>query len=630
MKFKYLFPVLLTGILGAQSCEKFLDTAPTDGFPEDAVWSSQKSVEGFLLDIYPYAASPYLDFRSWDTSFSNNMVWCRFDCSNESRGLMDNTYGWGLNDRFGSIRACNMVIEKMNESSLPESARTALTAEAKLMRAMLYYDLARKGGRYIWVDRVLTPEDDFNLPLTKDIVESYQHVLTDIREAIPGLPESAVAGRLTKGAGYSLLSEVCLTAAAYTNDAAALQNGKSLYQEAVDAVDALPALGYSIDPNYEDMFNQKGAYSSPEIIFAYYWSKDNTQVQNVDMINLIPNVPNDKLVINNCGPLFDHADIFECWLDLTPSQNLVDDYLVIDEQTGKAVRWYEASQFTSKTRSLTADEAKEKMTFGEGEEKEKCFVDEGEFSGPGFMAFEVTDDETNISDLMYGKRDKRFDASIIHDGSTFLGEDIASYWRGNFHRKATQNYANDHVPLTNYSTRKYVYTEWTNRPFYNVYSDYHKILFRYGHSLLNKAEALLRMNKYAEAVATLNETRTKHGGLPASTSASEADAWNDYKIERRVELFWEGDWYFSLLRWGKYGGAANDGKQSSAVIDELTEPATFIEIRPDRKVAYVGKVVARGNDRRTFDVRSYLFPITRSVIQANSAINDTDQNPGWE
>ena len=103
---------------------------------------------------------------------------------------------------------------------------------------------------------VLTEKDEFNLPLTKDIVESYLHVLTDIREAIIGLPETAISGRLTKNAAYALLSEVCLTAAAYTNDAAALQkDGKSLYQEAIDAVNALK--GVSLDPNYENMFTRK-------------------------------------------------------------------------------------------------------------------------------------------------------------------------------------------------------------------------------------------------------------------------------------------------------------------------------------------------------------------------------------
>lgn len=619
MKSKYILPIFLMGTAGLQSCSDFLDTEPTEGFPETVVWETQSTVDAFVIGNYGNAYSLYENFSTWDKTFSNNMVNCRAACPGEARGLMENTYGWGLNDRFAAIRNCNLIMEKMAASSLADAYKTQFVAEAKMMRAMIYYDLARKGGRYIWVDRVLTTEDEFNLPLTKDITESYLHVLTDIREAIPGLPTTAISGRLSRNAAYAFLSEVCLTAAAYTNDAAALQqNGKSLYQEAIDAVDALE--GVSLDPDYEDMFNQNGAYSSSEIILAHYWSKDATTVANTDMINLIPNLLNSNLSITGCGPLFKTADIFECWLDHTPSQNLVDDYLVIDQATGKAVRWDESSQFVNNTRPLSREEAIAKIDHKE----------EAEFNGDAyFKAFEVTTPGTSISDLMYQHRDKRFDASIIHDGSVFLGEDITTYSYGNMSRWATQRYASDHVPLTNYSTRKYIYTEWSPRPFYNVYTDYHKILFRYGRALLNKAEALLRLNKVQEAVAVFNQTRTIHGGLPASEAATLADAWKEYKIERRVELFWEGDWYFSLLRWGKYGKEANDGKEPGSVIDELTEPATFIEIKTDRTAAYVGNVQLSNDDRR-FDVRSYLFPITKSVIQANSAINESDQNPGWE
>lgn len=618
MKYKYILPILLFGAVSLQSCNDFLDTKPTEGYPETTVWETQGTVDAFVIGNYGNAYSPYESFSTWDKTFTNNMVNCRASCPGEARGLMDNTYGWGLNDRFGAIRNCNLIIEKMAESSIPDAYRAQYTAEAKMMRAMIYYDLARKGGRYMWVDRVLATSDEFNIPLTKDIVESYQHVLTDIREAIPNLPESAEAGRLTKNAGYALLSEVCLTAAAYTDNATSLQNGKSLYQEAVDAVNSIS--GVSLDSNYEDMFNQNGAYSSPEIILAQYWSKDNTQVQSTDMINLIPNLLNTNVEKAGCGPLFNNADIFECWLDHTPSQNLVDDYLVVDQQTGKAVRWDESSQFTSNTTPISRAEAMESIDH----------KDDAEFNGGQyFKAYKVTTPGMSISDLMYQHRDKRFDASIIHDGSTFLGENITTYSYGNFSRWATNRYANDHVPLTNYGTRKYIYTNWDPRPFYNVYTDYHKVIFRYGRCLLNKAEALLRMNKVPEAVATLNQTRTVHGGLPASEATTLADAWKDYKIERRVELFWEGDWYFSLLRWGKYGMEANDGKQPGSVIDELTEPATFIEIKTDRSEAYVGNVQL-SNDDRKFDTRSYLFPITKSVIQANSAISDSDQNPGWE
>ena len=93
------------------------------------------------------------------------------------------------------------------------------------------------------------------------------------------------------------------------------------------------------------------------------------------------------------------------------------------------------------------------------EHKEEVELVEGHFK-----AFEVKTPGTNISDLMYKHRDKRFDASIIHDGSVFLGEDITTYSHGNTSRWATARYAADHVPLTNYTTRKYIYTNMTPHP----------------------------------------------------------------------------------------------------------------------------------------------------------------------
>ena len=213
------------GALGLQSCSDFLDTKPTEGYPETTVWETQGTVDAFVIGNYGNAFGLYEWFSTWDKTFTNNMVNCRADCPGEARGLIENTYDCGLNSRFTSIRNCNLIIEKMKESSIPEAYKARYTAEAKMMRAMIYFDLARKAGRYIWVDRVLNTNDEFNLPLTKDIVESYQHVLTDLREAIPNLPEEAEAGRLTKNAGYAFLSEVCLTAAAYTNDNASLQAG---------------------------------------------------------------------------------------------------------------------------------------------------------------------------------------------------------------------------------------------------------------------------------------------------------------------------------------------------------------------------------------------------------------------
>ena len=617
---KYILPLCLSVALGLQSCDNFLETFPTESYGDNVVWADQGSVDAFVVGNYGNAYDRFLEFNFWDRVFANNMINCRSGCPGEARGLMDNTYGWGLNDRFGAIRNCNLILEKVAASEvLDESFKKQYTAEAKMMRAMIYYDLARRGGRYMWVDRVLTESDNFEIPLTKDIVESYSHVLQDLREAIVDLPEEMVAGRLNKNAGLVLLSEVCLTAAAYTDNAQALHvsSGIDLYQEAVNAVDAIQ--GVSMDPNYGDIFNEKGAYSSPEIILAKYWSADNTTMVNTDMQQLTANVLNSNVELSGCGPSFKVGDMFEGWLEYSPTQNLVDDYLVVDEESNEAVRWYEASQFTKHTRSLSREEAMAKIEY----------KDAKEFNGEDFKAFEVTSGDKNISDLMYSNRDKRFEASILHDQSEFYGETLTMNNHGNMCRWTTLNYGQFHVPLSNYSTRKCMYTNLSPRPFWNVTTPYHKVVFRYGRALLNKAEALLRLNRVAEAVEALNQTRTIHGGLPASKAANLTDAWKDYKIERRVELFYEADFYFSLLRWGKYGNEANDGKAPSSVIDELCEPATFIEISKDRSAAYVGNVQF-SNDERTFDTRSYLFPITKSVINANPAITDADQNPGWE
>lgn len=421
------------------------------------------------------------------------------------------------------------------------------------------------------------------------------------------------SGALGQDFGYAFASEVLLTAAAYTDDAASLQvGGKSLYQEAIDCVDAIS--GYSLDPNYGGIFDETGAYSSPEIILARYWDKQYTQCQNTYMINLIANVVNGNLERNGCSPLWTVSDIFECWLDFTPSQNLVDSYLVIDEADGKAKRWYETSQWVNNTRPI--DQA---TAFSLIEHKSDDQV---------VNAYQVTTG-ADISDLMYNNRDARFDASILHDKSVFYGQEIAMFNHGNMTRWSSANYGGDHVPLTNYATRKSIYTNMSPRPFYNTATDWHKVITRYGRALLNKAEAQLRLNKVADAVATFNQTRTIHGKLPASTASTLAEAWNDYKIERRVELFWEADWYFSLLRWGMYGGEANDGKAPKSEIDELTTPATFIEINRDRSAAFVGEVQFM-NDERAFPVRQYLFPIPQSLINANSAVTNADQNPGWE
>lgn len=617
---KYILPLCLVGTVGLQSCDDWLDTKPTESYSEEMVWNDVTMIDAFVTANYGNCFSKYDAFENWERYYANNMVQCRRYAGGEVRGLIENTSDYvGFNSNFGAIRNCNLIIERVSESTvLTEAEKKRYIAEGKMMRAMLYYDFTRKGGKFIWVDKVLDTETDFNnFPLTKSVEESYSYVLKDLREAVPDLPVTDVEGRLNKDAGYAFLSEVLLTAAAYTDNAASLQNGMSLYEEAVKAVDAIE--NAALDPDYEGIFNERGAYDSPEIILSRYWPASDLTVVSTDMINLAANIQVGQLAVNNCGPALNNQDVFSGgWMEYAPSQNLVDDYLVVDQTSGEAVRWYEASQFVDNVKPITRDEALAKI-----EHKDANELVEGQFK-----AWEVTTPGTSISDLMYQHRDKRFDASILHDGSVYYGETLTMYNRGNYSRWSNPNYFADHSPVTNYATRKSIYTNLSPYLYWNVSTGYHKPFLRYGRALLNKAEALLRLNRIDEAVATYNQTRTVHGGLPASTASTLEDARAEYMIERRVELFKEADFYFSLLRWGKYGWNTT-GNEPGGVIEELCEPATFVEINRERSAAYIGNVLY-GNDQRVFEVKSYLFPIAKGIINANPAMSDADQNPGWE
>ena len=622
---KKLHILSLTVGLGmlATSCSDFLDTKPAAIYSDDLVWGSAANVEAFMMNYYGTASSFYRNPQIWDYYMSDNMIGCRSACPWYARGYWeaaDNEGGINdLNSRFTYIRACNLIIERCGESDvLNPTEKTQFVAMGKLLRAMCYYNWARNTGRFIWVGEVLEENSDFNLPLTSSIADSYSYILKDLREAIPDLTTANLAGQPNRNYALALLSEVCLTAAAYTNDASSLQqNGKSLYQEAIDAVDAIS--GAAITSDYESIFNEKGAYSSSDILLAYYWDELYTGFAGTNMINLVANVTDEKLRQADCSPLWTNATdhLFEAWLDYTPSQELVDAYLVIDQKDGLAKPLYETSQWTENVTAVDQSKIFELVDHWD---------DDVVVGNNGFV---LNDPTGNISDLMYNNRDARFDASILHDQSVFYGQNIAMFSYGNMTRWSTnQGHLSTHVPYTNYATRKAIYT---NLPeLYAEYNTaYHQVAMRYSRALLNKAEAQLRLGDISGAVATFNQTRTIHGQLPASTASTSADAWTDYKRERRVELFWESDWYFSLLRWGMYGGDANYGMAPQSTIPELTESPSLIEINRDRNAAFIGQCQYNNNERVFDPARDYLKPIPQGLINANSALSNADQNPGY-
>ena len=599
-KIKVLGVVFVCMIIVFACKRNILDTKPYDKFGETEVWSSRAGADAFVNNTYAQVMSLYTSATSHvqqDTWTTNAVTGGCGQVSyfNLWADLLTRDDDYGFN-QFSKIRLCNLIIDKDNNSpALTDTDKKELTAEAKFLRAMTYFWLARRFGRVIWVGDLLTPDDDFKIPSTQNVAETYSLIMKDIDDAIAGMPEGTPSGKANRYAALALKTEVGLQAAAYTGD-------NNYYQQVVDAANAITNSGkYAMDEDYEGMFNEKNRYSS-EIIFAVYRDKANTNCDNIDdMQHVVPNQNNDNVTKFGLEPLFKVDKIFEAWASYGVSQNLVDDYLVIDQaDPSKAVKWDATSQFVSHVAKVASS-----------------YVDSARLTGGG-----------SISSLMYGNRDKRFYATVAYDSCTWFGETVTTNTNGNLNRycKGVAGLGGC-ISVTNYMWRKGVYNV-TPRVFYGIPSDYHWVIFRLGRVYLNLAEALLKQNKIPEAVQAYNKTRTVHGGLPASTASNAADAWTDYKRERRVDLAKELDYYWSLVRWGKYGGEANHGAAPGGKIPELLEKPSTIEINVNR-TGYRIEVVNYGSaDQRSFDeTRRYLLPIPNSQIVRHGP--GLDQNPGY-
>lgn len=641
---------VLSGFLAVfllSSCNDVMDTKPFDKLDKDAAFSSLATYEGVLnksyADVLGNYSGQYASMESYTPNGIHSNLFYRDNFPVET-GLNATNLNAGAG-RFTQLRRINSVIKNANESNiLSESSKKEIVATARFLRGLLYFDMTRKMGRFVPINELLELSDveKMKIPLTKDVAESYKIVMEDIDASIDGLPESSLSGKINKYVALAYKSRISLQAYAYTNDAKYLD-------EVISSANAVINSGrYSLTSNYENMFLFEGK-DDPEIILNRQYLKLTAYVMNFnEMIGVVPNVKNDEIKGSGASPLLKDPKgrSFEGWATYFPTQDLVDQYLVIDKKDGQAKPLYETSQYLDNVDEMPTTELKyndftknpnydgtaattEYLGYHPVPEK----ADMGSNAkGDKIIRYGVVKNNANISDIMYQNRDKRFYATIVYDNSVWLTNEFVTLtvqgnlWAGIRKDKSSSWY----TTVSNYYWRKAV-ENVEPRVYYNNKIDYQFVLIRLGELYMNLAEAHLLKGNLDKAVEAINMTRTTHGQLPASVASTDAEVWADYIRERRVEMAYEGDLYWSYLRWGKYGNNANEGEAPGAVIKALDRPVHKIQITKDHKKFFVGQIVVNNAWDRNFTSKRYLYPIPKSFMDGRKAygIEDT-QNPGWE
>lgn len=622
------------------SCD-VMDTEPFESYSEDLVWGSYDTAKAFVMQTYNNTIANFSgNSAGWEV-LTPNGAYCD-QVGNSINTVATETgidaytdYGFG---RFGEQRRCNMIIEKVANSNLSAEQKKELIAEGHFLRGVLYFDMTRKMGRFVPITKVLSTDDTeaFHTPLTESVAKSYELVMADLNKAVADLPETSETGRANRYVALAIRSRAALQAYAYTKDEQYLDLAISSANEVINSGK------YSLTENYGGMFNEESPEDAEIIMGRYYLDTDATVGSFNEMINVMPNLPLDEIIKGSADgtTTFDEQKTFDGWGSYWPTQDLVDQYLVIDEKTGEAKPWYESSQIKDNVQFLStsglSQGAIETFTRFDGEKRHiPTAVDliSGRDDYPLFTYnLKVNEGCTrDISDLMYSNRDKRMDATIVRDKTEWQKEYIETNMGGS----ASQGIRSKedggwYTTATGYYWRKYTVLV-DPRVYYMNKINFHYVIARLGEMYMNLAEAYLLKGDVSNAVTALNATRTKHGGLPGSKAATLEEAWKDYIRERRVEMAYEeADIYFSYLRWGKYGSYSNYGRNAGDVIKDLNAPVYKISISSDRKSACIGQLTLLNSWNRKFTPKRYLFPIPQGQIDTRTAAGIIDkQNEGW-
>ncbi|MBO4586135.1 MAG: RagB/SusD family nutrient uptake outer membrane protein [Bacteroidales bacterium] len=235
--------------------------------------------------------------------------------------------------------------------------------------------------------------------------------------------------------------------------------------------------------------------------------------------------------------------------------------------------------------------------------------------GSGFPDWSTWHGST-VAQPPYALLEPRFQATILYNGAPWKDRTIEPFVGGT---DGWCQWNKDPKPegrtTTGYYLRKFV--DETHDLAQRSQSTQHFALIRYGEVLLNKAEACYRNGDTDGANAAVREIRARVG-LPYSDKTGTA-LWNAIRQERRVELAFEGLWYWDLRRWEE---AAQDYPigLNNYQVHGLKIEATSVAGQ------YLYTYVSVDDKDRNFPAKMYRFPIPDGELNSNSLVN---QYPEW-
>ena len=263
MKNNLIKIISLLAIVSCCACGELLDKQPLDQLTTDLFYKTESDAEKAILAAY----SPMIDVE-W---IGKGWMITEIPSDNSQAGGTDPDFTpidnftvaadnlpvanyWAIHYR--QVTLANVVIEKVSQMDIPETAKNVFLAEARFLRAVAYFDLVRIYGGVPLITEAPSLDRELFYPRSSPN-EVYELIKADFEfagEYLPVTRTGSDAGRATKGAALAFLAKVNLT----TRD----------YVAARDIAKSVIDLGvYQLLDDYNDNFELATSDNNKESVF---------------------------------------------------------------------------------------------------------------------------------------------------------------------------------------------------------------------------------------------------------------------------------------------------------------------------------------------------------------------------
>ncbi|MGE5394647.1 MAG: RagB/SusD family nutrient uptake outer membrane protein, partial [Candidatus Saccharibacteria bacterium] len=329
---KYSAGLATAALLFFTSCNE-MDLAPTNKFTEATYWTSPEKAEMVLNMAYSQMSNSDYFFNS--ETLSDNLYEGRGVSSEKtiSSGQADASNGrfkseWA--DSYAGIKTCHIFLENVDRiPKMDETLKTRMKAEARFIRAFLYFRLANWYGDVPLFDHDLTLTEAKSVTRTPkaEVIAFVQSELDAIIDQLPTKDkyEKEDKGRITSGAVAALKARIYL----YDNDWA---NVATWCEKLINTSDYGT---YSLFPSYEGLFLPENENNDEVILDLGYVPVLRTWSNFRDVV---------PVSIGNRVNSF------------APTQELVDNYIMLNGKTINAAGsgYSETTPYKNRDPRLTA------------------------------------------------------------------------------------------------------------------------------------------------------------------------------------------------------------------------------------------------------------------------------------